>query len=297
ARIGGDELALLMPGVGGEEAHAAAERVRRAVAAAPFPDAGRMTLSAGVCDLSQTDEPEELLRLADGALYWAKAHGRDACIRYSPQVVEELSATERADRLEHARALAALGALAKAIDAKDPATIRHSERVAALACELATETGWSAADVARLHDAAVVHDVGKIGVPDAVLSKPTRLTDAEYDVIKRHADLGARIVAGMLDREQVAWVRGHHERHDGRGYPDGLAGDVIDEGARLLALADAWDAMTGARIYSAAMSEADALAEVRRNDGLQFHPDAVAALERVAARGALSASPEPVVLI
>jgi diguanylate cyclase (GGDEF)-like protein/putative nucleotidyltransferase with HDIG domain len=289
ARIGGDELALLMPGVGGEEAHAAAERVRRAVAATPFPDAGAMTLSAGVCDLSHTDDAEELLRLADGALYWAKAHGRDACIRYSPQVVEELSAAERADRLEHARALAALGALAKAIDAKDPATIRHSERVAALACELATESGWGAADVARLHDAALVHDVGKIGVPDAVLSKPGRLTDAEYDVIKRHADLGARIVAGMLDPEQVAWVRGHHERHDGRGYPDGLAADGITAGARLLALADAWDAMTGARVYSAAMTAADALAEVRRNDGAQFHPAAVVALERVAAGGRLEA--------
>jgi diguanylate cyclase (GGDEF)-like protein/putative nucleotidyltransferase with HDIG domain len=289
ARIGGDELALLMPGVGGDEAHAAAERVRRAVAALAFPDAGAMTLSAGVCDLSQTEDPEELLRLADGALYWAKAHGRDACIRYSPQVVEELSAAERADRLEHARALAALGALAKAIDAKDPATIRHSERVAELACELATETGWSATDVARLHDAALVHDVGKIGVPDAVLSKPGRLTDAEYDVIKRHADLGARIVAGMLDPEQVAWVRGHHERHDGRGYPDGLDTDAITEGARLLALADAWDAMTGARVYSAPMTTAAALDEVRANDGRQFHPDAVAALERVHARGALAA--------
>jgi diguanylate cyclase (GGDEF)-like protein len=289
ARIGGDELALLMPGVGGDEAHAAAERVRRAVVASPFPDAGMMTLSAGVCDLSQAGDPEELLRLADGALYWAKAHGRDACIRYSPQVVEELSATERADRLEHARALAALGALAKAIDAKDPATIRHSERVAALACELAVESGWSPADVARLHDAAVVHDVGKIGVPDAILSKPSRLTPDEYDVIKRHADLGARIVAGMLDPEQTAWVRGHHERHDGRGYPDGLAADAIDEGARLLALADAWDAMTGARVYSAPMTGPAALEEVRRGDGAQFHPDAVAALERVEARGALVA--------
>jgi diguanylate cyclase (GGDEF)-like protein len=289
ARIGGDELALLMPGVGGEEAHAAAERVRRAVAASPFPEAGAMTLSAGVCDLSHTDDAEEQLRLADGALYWAKAHGRDACIRYSPQVVEELSAAERADRLEHARALAALGALAKAIDAKDPATIRHSERVAALACELAVESGWSPAGVARLHDAALVHDVGKIGVPDAVLSKPSRLTAGEYEVIKRHADLGARIVAGMLDPEQTAWVRGHHERHDGRGYPDGLAADAITEGARLLALADAWDAMTGARVYSEAMSPDDALGEVRRNDGTQFHPDAVAALERVAARGTLAA--------
>jgi diguanylate cyclase (GGDEF)-like protein len=288
ARIGGDELALLMPGVGGEEAHAAAERVRHAVTATPYPDAGLMTLSAGVCDLAQTEDPEELLRLADGALYWAKAHGRDACIRYSPQVVEELSAAERADRLEHARALAALGALAKAIDAKDPATIRHSERVAALACELAVEQGWSPTDVARLHDAAVVHDVGKIGVPDAVLSKPGRLTPSEYDIIKRHADLGARIVAGMLDREQVAWVRGHHERHDGHGYPDGLAGDDVIEGARLLALADAWDAMTGARVYSAPMDTAAALDEVRSNEGCQFHPAAVAALERVHARGTLA---------
>ncbi|HEY4095184.1 MAG TPA: diguanylate cyclase [Baekduia sp.] len=289
ARIGGDELALLMPGIGGDDAHAAAERVRRAVASAPFEDAGVITLSAGVCDLGQVTEPEELLRLADGALYWAKAHGRDACIRYSPQVVEELSADERADRLEHARALAALGALAKAIDAKDPATIRHSERVAALAAELATEAGWSPADGARLHDAALVHDVGKIGVPDAVLSKPGRLDQAEYEIIKRHADLGARIVAGVLDREQVAWVRGHHERHDGGGYPDGLAGDRIAEGARLLALADGWDAMTGARVYSAPMTLDEALAEVRRYDGVQFHPDAVAALERVARSGTLRA--------
>jgi diguanylate cyclase (GGDEF)-like protein len=287
ARIGGDELALLMPGADGDDAHAAAERIRRAVAATPFADAGALTLSAGVCDLGQASAPEELLRLADGALYWAKAHGRDACIRYSPQVVEELSAAERADRLEHARALAALGALARAIDAKDPATIRHSERVAALACELAAESGWSPQDVARLHDAAVVHDVGKIGVPDAVLSKPERLTREEYEVIKRHADLGAQIVAEMLDHEQVAWVRGHHERHDGRGYPDGLAGDTIAEGARLMALADAWDAMTGARVYSAPMALEDALGEVRANEGAQFHPDAVAALERVHARGAL----------
>jgi len=289
ARIGGDELALLMPGVGGDAAHAAAERVRRAVAAAPFQHAGVMTLSAGVCDLTQATEPEDLLRLADGALYWAKAHGRDACIPYSPQVVEELSADERADRLEHARALAALGALAKAIDAKDPATIRHSERVAALASELAGEAGWGPADVARLHDAALVHDVGKIGVPDAVLSKPGRLTDEEYDVIKRHADLGARIVAGVLDVEQVAWVRGHHERHDGRGYPDGLIEDQITEGAWLLALADGWDAMTGARVYSAPMTLEAALAEVRRHAGAQFHPDAVAALERLEARDALRA--------
>jgi diguanylate cyclase (GGDEF)-like protein len=289
ARIGGDELALLMPGTTSEDGHAAAERVRRAVAERPYDGVGTVTMSAGVCDLQQAGGAEELLRLADGALYWAKAHGRDTCIRYTPEVVEELSADERADRLERARALSALGALAKAIDAKDPATTRHSERVAALTAALAAECGWTPARIARLHDAALVHDVGKIGVPDAILSKPARLTDQEYDVIKRHADLGARIVAGVLDAEQVAWVRGHHERHDGRGYPDGLAAEDISDGARLLALADAWDAMTGARVYSAPMSVPEALAEIRRNDGCQFHPDAVAAIERVHARGGLRA--------
>ncbi|QEC50467.1 diguanylate cyclase [Baekduia soli] len=297
ARIGGDELALLMPDTASREAHAAGERVRRAIGAEAFEGAGTLTVSAGVCDLEEAADADELLRLADGALYWAKAHGRDACIRYSPEVVEELSATERAERLEHARALAALGALAKAIDAKDPATIRHSERVAALAAELAAESGWAPAAVRRLYDAALVHDVGKIGVPDAVLSKQGRLTDGEYDVIKRHADLGARIVAGVLDPDQVAWVRGHHERHDGGGYPDGLAGEDITEGARLLALADAWDAMTGARIYSAPMPVPEAMEEVRRGDARQFHPAAVAALERVHARGGLGvaeAADEPV---
>jgi diguanylate cyclase (GGDEF)-like protein len=289
ARLGGDELALLMVDTPADEAHAAAERIRRAITAEPFGDAGHMTISAGVCDLGRAGHADDLLRLADGALYWAKANGRDACIVYSPEVVEELSAAERADRLEHARALAALGALAKAIDAKDPATIRHSERVAALTAELAGESGWSADEVGRLHDAALVHDVGKIGVPDAILSKPGRLTDEEYDVIKRHADLGARIVAGVLEADQVAWVRGHHERHDGRGYPDGLAGAAIPDGARLLALADAWDAMTGARVYSAPMPLADALAEVRRNAGTQFHPEAVQALERIHARDGLAA--------
>jgi putative nucleotidyltransferase with HDIG domain len=257
-----------------------------------------MTISAGVCDLERAGHADDLLRLADGALYWAKANGRDACIAYSPEVVEELSAAERADRLEHARALAALGALAKAIDAKDQATIRHSERVAALTAELAAEGGWAAEEVGRLHDAALVHDVGKIGVPDAILSKPGRLTDDEYDIIKRHADLGARIVAGVLEADQVAWVRGHHERHDGRGYPDRLAGAAITEGARLLALADAWDAMTGARVYSAPMPLADALAEVRRNAGTQFDPAAVAALERIHARGGLAAyAPGPAPLL
>jgi HD-GYP domain-containing protein (c-di-GMP phosphodiesterase class II) len=159
--------------------------------------------------------------------------------------------------------------------------------VAALSVELAAELGWSPARRALLRDAALIHDVGKIGVPDAILLKPARLTPAERAVVNEHAALGAQIAAEVLGPEQAVWIRHHHERVDGRGYPDGLAGDEIADGARLIALADSWDVMTSARPYSAALSIEAALVECRRCADTQFAPEAVAALERLAAAGAL----------
>ena len=123
-----------------------------------------------------------------------------------------------------------------------------------------------------------MHDVGKIGVPDAVLLKPGRLTDDEYDQIKRHAALGAQMVEDLLLAEQVGWIRAHHERPDGRGYPAGLTAAQIPDGAAILAVADAFDVMTATRIYSAARSREDALAECERLVGAQFAPEPVAAL-------------------
>ena len=137
----------------------------------------------------------ELLRLADGALYWAKAHGRNRCVRYSPDVVEELSDAERAARLEHQQALSAVLALARAVDAKDPYTMLHSQRVAEMAARVALEMGWSADRVRLLHEAAVLHDVGKIAVPDLVLTKPGRLTEEEFALVREHPVRGAEIVA------------------------------------------------------------------------------------------------------
>jgi hypothetical protein len=193
-----------------------------------------------------------LFRLADGALYWSKVHGRDAACLFDPGTVRELSAQERADALERSQARTGLRGLARAIDAKDPSTRRHS-------------TAWPrCASASRTSSAGVpsawrcftrprsVHDVGKIGVPDAVLLKPGRLTAEEYEAVKQHAALGAQIVDEILTPEQVGWVRHHHERPDGRGYPDGLAGDEIADGARIIALADAFDVMTAARPYSSA---------------------------------------------
>jgi diguanylate cyclase (GGDEF)-like protein/PAS domain S-box-containing protein len=289
ARVGGDEFAWLMPEAGGMEAWRAADRAREAIAADDFPGVGHITISAGVCDLDQAPQQSELFRLADGALYWAKQHGRDVAFLYSPEVVEVLSDAENAERLTRLQALQSIRVLARAVDAKDRSTRQHSERVAEVARVLADILGWTAEDASALRDAGLVHDVGKIAVPDAILFKPDKLTAEEFHRVTAHAALGAEIVADVLSPSQVSWVRGHHERWDGRGYPAGLAGEDVPEGARILTLADAWDVMTSARPYGAPLSREDALAECRRCSGAQFWPVVVEALERAVAEGHLPA--------
>jgi diguanylate cyclase (GGDEF)-like protein/putative nucleotidyltransferase with HDIG domain len=283
ARLGGDEFALLMPETDERQALVAVERARGAIAAIDVAAGLRVTVSAGVCGLEHASDPDTLVRLADGALYWGKAHGRDAAWVYDPEVVRELSISERADQLQRSRALIGIRALARAIDAKDQSTREHSQRVATLACDIARHLGWPEDRIALLEDAALVHDVGKIGVPDAVLLKPGRLTEDEYEHIKRHAALGAQMVEDLLLAEQVAWIRAHHERPDGRGYPAGLTAGAIPDGAAILAVADAFDVMTATRIYSAARSREDALAECERLVGAQFAPAPVAALAAMCA--------------
>ena len=286
ARVGGEEFAMILPEADADEALRAAERVRRGIAAADFPAVGRMTMSAGVCDISQAADADALYRLADGALYWAKHHGRDVVMRYSPEVTRALSAQEQAERLEHQQALVSIRVLARVVDAKDPSTRRHSERVAELCEELADALGWPPERCRLLADAGLVHDVGKIGVPDAILSKPARLSPEEYEQVKEHAELGARIVAEALTAEQVSWIRSHHERWGGGGYPAGLVAESIPEGARIMALADAWDVMTSQRPYMAVpATPARAIAECRSVAGAQFWPPAVEALIRIRGGG------------
>jgi diguanylate cyclase (GGDEF)-like protein len=291
-RVGGDEFAWVFPETTREGALAAVERARRMIAAT-VRDPYRVTVSAGICDTRVTDDPAELIRLADGALYWSKAHGRNQCWIYDPAVVEELSAEERAERLERSQALLGLRALARAIDAKDPATREHSDRVAALVGRLARTAGWSDNAAQLLSEAALVHDVGKIGIPDATLRKNQPLTEDEWTQIKGHAELAARIVEGVLGPDQVQWIRTHHERPDGTGYPRGLGEDEIPEGAALLAVADAWDVMTVSRPYSGPKSSADALAECIELVGRQFTEAAVGALIKLHASGELIAAHAP----
>jgi diguanylate cyclase (GGDEF)-like protein len=280
-RIGGDEFALLLPETSAEQALPIAERWAAAFRVAPVGVAAHLTMSAGVCDLAHASGSRELLQLADGALYWAKSQGRDAVVAYSPDTVYEYSDTDRADRMERMQALIAIRSLARLIDAKDSPNEVHSEHVAAFVRRLAEAAGWPPARVAQLAEAAQIHDIGKICVPEDVLRKPAALTPAEYELVKPHAALGAQMARDALGDEQVLWIEQHHERFDGTGYPSGLAGAQISEGADLLALADSWDVMTSERTYSPPKPEREALAECLSLAGKQFSPAACKALDAI----------------
>lgn len=181
------------------------------------------------------------------------------------------------------RTLVGLRHLARGIDAKDASTRGHCERVARLVVSLADVLGWSARDAERLAEAALVHDVGKVCVPDDVLCKPGPLTPEEYALVRLHSSVGASIVAVALDAEQTSWVLHHHERWDGGGYPYGLSGRDVPAGASLLAIADAWDAMT-TRPETGALSRDEALEECYAESGAQFAPWSVVALPSALAR-------------
>ena len=172
--------------------------------------------------------------------------------------------------------LETIQALALALDAKDPFTLGHSERVAEYAVEIARQMKLPPGEVEMLRYAGVLHDIGKIGISDAVLNKVGRLTDAEFRLIQSHTTIGARVVkpVGFL-RGVSQVIRHHHERYDGRGYPDGLKGEEIPLAARILSVADAFDAMTYDRVYRTGMSVEDAVKELVRGKGTQFDPNIV----------------------
>lgn len=176
----------------------------------------------------------------------------------------------------HSMFLGTLHALSTTIDAKDSYTHGHSERVALIARQLAEAAGLPPSTVERVYLSGLVHDVGKIGVPEAVLTKPGRLTDEEYERVKKHPEIGARILEGIRQmKDLIPGVLHHHESWDGRGYPHGLAGRDIPLFGRIIGLADAFDAMSSDRTYRNAMPMHKVLDEVRRCSGKQFDPDLV----------------------
>ncbi len=174
------------------------------------------------------------------------------------------------------RTVEALKAFANSIDARDPSTHQHSERVAELARAIAIQMGLPPDEVETIHLSARVHDLGKVGIPDAILFKPGELSDEEYEIIKEHPVISGQIVESFaLFQAGYDIIRHHHERWDGRGYPDGLSGEAIPLGARIISVADAYDAMISDRPYRAGLPHEEAVRRIVENRGRQFDPNVV----------------------
>jgi diguanylate cyclase (GGDEF)-like protein/putative nucleotidyltransferase with HDIG domain len=285
-RFGGDEFALLLEG-SGEAAYRLVENLHDRIAATEFPHHRPLTISVGVASFPENAEnAAELQKVADGALYWAKRHGKNRSCIYSPTVVRIYSPNELAEMAERQARLRAAENLIKIVDSKDTYTGEHSQSVARLAEQIARELGSEPELVEQLRLAGLLHDVGKIGVPDTVLAKPGPLDENERRLVRAHVHFGHSLLEGLGVEPVDTWVLHHHEHWDGTGYPDGLAGEAIPLGSRIVLVADAFDAITTDRSYQPAFGQEEALAELRRRSGSQFDPSIVAALERALARTA-----------
>jgi len=294
ARYGGEEFMFVLPEIDGSGAKLVAERIRRAVAGTPFrlPD-GReigVTVSLGIaCYPRCAEDVGDMLRRADQALYAAKQGGRNRVVLYREMLKAELEHdSQRIVELLRDN-LANITPIVAAVDAKAAFMQGHSDKVARYAVQLGQALGLPQDDVERLRQAGLLHDVGLLAVPDAILNKTETPTAQEWDVIRRHPAAGAEILEQVPALLPIAAaVRHHHERFDGSGYPDGLKDGAIPYFARILAVANAYSAMTVNWPMRLALPPEEVGKILRDGAGKQFDPDIVAAFVQ-----ALEASPPP----
>jgi diguanylate cyclase (GGDEF)-like protein/PAS domain S-box-containing protein/putative nucleotidyltransferase with HDIG domain len=296
-RYGGEEF-MVVTNLNAEDTLKFASKLHAAIEQYEF-DCGdkkiHVTVSIGIAEC-QTDiqSKQELIERADSALYKAKKDGRNLirvwkAIEYQNELLLdmdgfetmknkflELSSQMRATYIE------STNALVKAVDAKDPFAKEHSHNVSQYSIEIAKEMHLSDPDIEVIGYAGLLHDVGKISVNEEILTKKDALTQKEFEVLKQHPEVGVSILREMkfLEKE-VPIILHHHEHYDGTGYPYGLKGREIPAGARIVAVADAIDAMTSGRTYKKRLSWKDALVEIKKGSGTQFAPDVVSAAVRV----------------
>ena len=285
-RTGGEEFGIVLPGCGADDALTVCEHLRSVIELEGIGDID-ITISLGVVTLGQDGNTStELLTRADEALMAAKAFGRNRTVAYGEEVqalLPRIAARRDVGREMH---LATLLMLAEVLDMRDGGTSNHSRCVGRMCEEMAIRLGLDDEAVDRIRIAGVLHDIGKVGIPDALLLKPAALTAAEWEQMRSHPEVGARILASMNLRDIRSYVMHHHERIDGAGYPQGLAREDIPLGARIVAVADSFEAMIAERPYKKAMHPVDALAELRRCAGTQFDAGVVEAFIEAVDEGA-----------
>src|SRR5215213_2740809 len=279
ARIGGEEFALLLPETDERGAFIVAERLRRATHRTFAELSMPLTISFGVASSpAHGADPVTLLRAADRAMAAAKDLGSDRTVIYSDEVARRLA--ESGGEGDGQLQLATLIALAEALDIRDTGTGQHSHTVGRYSELMARELGFEEQHVERVRLAGVLHDIGKIGISDHVLSKPGPLDADEWQEMYTHPEIAARLLSRPEFDDLRAWILAHHERPDGLGYPHGLAGDEIPVEARILAVADAYEAMTADRVYRPSLGAELARAELKAGSGNQFDPDVVSTFVR-----------------
>jgi diguanylate cyclase (GGDEF)-like protein/putative nucleotidyltransferase with HDIG domain len=281
ARLGGDEFAIIASGSDQRAAAELAHRIHQAVQGDPELTQHDVTISIGIATFpAHADSSRSLSRAADRALYHAKELGSDQIVAYGPGV-EQSRKEDAPKRPDRSSDVSPLVALSETLDLRDMSTSTHSQTVGRYAEMIAGELGLDAARTKQIRLAAVVHDLGKIGLPDHVLLKPGSLTDDEWQQMERHPEIGAQILESAGFPEPASWVHSHHERPDGTGYPLGLSGSDVSLEARILAVADSYEAMTSDHPYRAALPNHAARDELWRHRGTQFDGIVVDALVRV----------------
>jgi len=295
ARYGGDEFVILMPETKAKDAVTLLERLRIKVQQIELSKNLPITISCGVAEAlpDSNDFTREIMRRADMALYEAKSTGRNCVKVWEKDMTEHLKTndievekvkklrrriiglSERAQKMF----LQSIWALVQALEAKDPYTKKHSENVMQYAAGIANTMNIAPKQVAVIYNAAMIHDIGKIGIPDNILSKPDKLTPRESEIVKQHPRIAVHILKKMTFlREEESMVLHHHERWDGQGYPDGLSETAIPLGARIIAVADTFDALTSPRSYHQSLSIQEAIEILTHLSAQQFDPDVVKAM-------------------
>ena len=278
-RYGGEEFVIILCDYTSEEALIKAEKIRKSIAKSPvlqqYSDYFPITLSIGIATYPHYGlDAETLIKNADTAMYYSKQNGRNQCTVYTDDLndfFKDCNKPTTKDLL-----MDSVLSLAEAVDAKDYYTGKHSKMVSKYSILLAEKLDFTEEEKNKLRIGALLHDCGKIGIPDNIINKPEKLSDYEFAIIKNHTILGTNIIKHITNDEKIIHcVRSHHERYDGKGYPDGLSGTSINLFARIVCIADVYHAMASDRPYRKALSQEKVIEEFIKGKGTQFDPELV----------------------